>query len=176
MVIFDRLCAATGVERYFLLKNATERLGGGRPGALLLLEAELVERGLDGDHDVALERVLGRGDVHGVALGEGGIAVGGDVGDLHELGGERVGGDVGSGVLADGHCSRKKVEKGVCGGFRGSFNLRRLDRGLCGGAAQLQLCDCVRWTHVSDEYDGKPSALLCANTVEIANERDNCCG
>ena len=87
-----RLCGWDGG-----LTDVLERLGGGCPGALGLLEAEGVEGGADGDVHVAGERVVRGCDAVGVALGE--LEVGGGVGDGGDAG-------VGGGVLAlgaDGH-------------------------------------------------------------------------
>ena len=49
------------------------RLRGGRPGCLVLLEAEVVERGADGDYEGAVERMLRVVGVEGVGLCESGL-------------------------------------------------------------------------------------------------------
>ena len=43
----------------FVLEHRAEGLGGGRPGALGLAEAEVAERGADVGHKRATERVCG---------------------------------------------------------------------------------------------------------------------
>ena len=52
------------------LEDGAERLRRGRPGRLLLAQAELAERGADGGHDGALERVLRVVGREGVGIGE----------------------------------------------------------------------------------------------------------
>ena len=79
-----------------LLHDRTERLGRRGPGAALLLQAQIVERGTHGDHDVAMKGVLRRGDREAVALGE--RVLGG------HFGGEVVGaGGHSLGLATNGH-------------------------------------------------------------------------
>ena len=64
------VCVRSGLHK---LTDGLERLGRGRPGGALLLQAEVVERRLDGDDDRALERVLGVDHVEVGALAERGV-------------------------------------------------------------------------------------------------------
>ena len=93
-------CRKSGITRGLrrseahALEDAAQRLGGGRPRAALLLEAEVVQRRLDRHDDVAGERLLLRGNVVAVAFGERGLR-----GGLGEVDGGRsadVCGSVGS--------------------------------------------------------------------------------
>jgi hypothetical protein len=85
-----------------LLENGPEGLLGGRPGAAGLLQAEVVERGLDRDDKVALERVLGVGNAEVVALAE--LVRRGHRGRIgHVERGKRVGGRGSSLLGANGH-------------------------------------------------------------------------
>lgn len=84
------------------LTDRLERIARRGPRALRLGEAEVVERGADGDDEVALERVLRRRDAVGVALAERGVSgsgLGEDHGGVGALNFRLVG--------ADGHlCCR----------------------------------------------------------------------
>ena len=87
-------------DELLLLEDGLERVRGRGPGALLLLQAEVVERGADGDDELALERLVGRGNAVVVALGQLKVARG-----LREHGRGVVG--LGGLVGADGHQVRR---------------------------------------------------------------------
>ena len=92
-----------GRVRGKIFTDGPERLLRGGPRAARLLQAHVVERGLDRDDQVALERVIGRGDAVVVALGEAGV---GGLRGLDGRGGvgERDGGSL---LGANGHCSAR---------------------------------------------------------------------
>jgi len=78
------------------LTDRLERVARRGPRALRLGEAEVVERGADGDDEVALERVLRRRDAVGVALAERGVSgsgLGEDCGGVGALNLRLVGAD-----------------------------------------------------------------------------------
>lgn len=92
--VTHRLGGSFEVGKLPLLEDGSQRLLRRRPRAAIFLKAKVVERRLDGNDHVSLERILRVGDAVAVSLAEsfgvGGVARARAVGDVKR--GERAGG------------------------------------------------------------------------------------